>query len=364
MSQYFIGVDMHKSVAQVCVLDSAGETVQERRLELRAALDDTALFDFLRPFAAQGRIAVEAVGCGRWFVRQARDLGMDVLVVHPPELELRRSGRKTDREDARELARRLRLGDLDKHAVSYFATDVEYARRKVTRIRHAQVKRRQESVSGVRAMLDAAGVREVPADLTTKKAIAWLQSLGVMDKVTTVGFQTLVADVVNLNTQIAVLDAEIDSWEQDEKLAGLVPTMPLAGIQTVATVHCELGDVFRFSGARAVAAFSGLAPRVAQSGTGKAHTGSITKRGSPELRWILSQWAVRLLAFNDTAKAWAKERRARGSNKLRIALARRLVVGVYHTMRTGEVFSLEKCLFGKNPPKAPPTTRPGRDQAA
>ncbi len=117
------------------------------------------------------------------------------------------------------------------------------------------------------------------------------------------------------------------------------------GIQTAATIHYELGDLGRFGSSREVAAYAGVVPRVSQSGEGKAHHGRITKRGNGELRWILTQWAVRLLAFDPVTR-----KRAQGlgrklpKNKLRVALARRLLVGVYMMRTRGEVFSMSRCM--------------------
>jgi hypothetical protein len=73
--------------------------------------------------------------------------------------------------------------------------------------------------------------------------------------------------------------------------------------------------------------------------------GRLTKRGNPELRWIISEWAVRLLAFDPHARAWARPRLGRmHQNKVRMALARRLLAGVYVSQSRGEEFSLERCL--------------------
>ena len=73
--------------------------------------------------------------------------------------------------------------------------------------------------------------------------------------------------------------------------------------------------------------------------------GRITKRGNRELRWILSQWSVRLLSFNTLVKEWAKPLLLRmHRNKVRMALARRLLIGVYIMLTRGEVFSLKRCL--------------------
>ena len=59
----------------------------------------------------------------------------------------------------------------------------------------------------------------------------------------------------------------------------------------------------------------------------------------------MSQWAVRLLTTDVRVQAWAKPRLLRAhKNKVRIALARRLLVGVYVMLARGEVFSLERCL--------------------
>ena len=88
----------------------------------------------------------------------------------------------------------------------------------------------------------------------------------------------------------------------------------------------------------------GLVPKVAQSAD-KAHHGRLTRQGNSELRWILSQWAVRLLTSNPLVQPWAREMRRRmHKNKVRMALARRLLVGVWAMLTRGEVFDLRRCL--------------------
>jgi hypothetical protein len=109
----------------------------------------------------------------------------------------------------------------------------------------------------------------------------------------------------------------------------------------------ELGDLSRFRGSRQVSAYVGLAPRVTNSADTRHH-GRLTKRGNPELRWIVSQWAVRLLARGEPqVQHWAASRlRRMHKNKVRLALARRLLVGLYVSHCRGEEFSLDRCLVG------------------
>ena len=98
--------------------------------------------------------------------------------------------------------------------------------------------------------------------------------------------------------------------------------LPNAAAQTAATIVYELGDVTRFRNARAAASYAGLVPRVAQSAD-TSHHGRLTKRGSRELRWTLSQWAVRpLLATDARVKAWARPRLRRAhKNKAELGWA-------------------------------------------
>lgn len=71
----------------------------------------------------------------------------------------------------------------------------------------------------------------------------------------------------------------------------------------------------------------------------------MTKRGNQEVRWIVSQWAVRLFTRNAEGQAWARPRlRRTHTNKVRITVARRLIVGLYVSQTRGEAFSLTRCL--------------------
>jgi len=59
----------------------------------------------------------------------------------------------------------------------------------------------------------------------------------------------------------------------------------------------------------------------------------------------VGQWSVRLLAFNSTVKEWAEPLRLRmHRNKVRMALARRLLIGIYIMLTRGDEFSLDRCL--------------------
>jgi transposase len=345
MTKYHTGIDLHKAVAQICVFDAEGGIVKERRWPIPDRSAGDALIAYLAQWAQEGRFAVEALGVNRWFVNDCQAAGYDILVVHAAQLDLKKCGKKTDKRDAREIARRLRLDDLHRNARSYYPSEEEYGRRQLLRFRHRQMKRHTQAVNRIRALLNTYLLRPPLATLTSRKNMAWLKEVELPTADATFVLRTLIQDLESLGAQLASLDKRIRTLAKEPDVAMLQRELPNVGTQTAAMLLYELGDVTRFEHTREVAAYAGVVPTVNQSGEGHAHHGRITKRGNRELRWTLSQWAVRLLASDPVAKAWSRRQRAGlTKNKRRLALARRLLVGVYVTLSRGEVFSLERCL--------------------
>lgn len=344
---YFVGIDLHKEIIQVCVLDGRGEKVAEQRFLGGSIEEGHALVETLSQWKDGGRFAVEALGMNRWLVDSMRARCLNVVVVDAVKLNLRMLGKKTDRRDAYEIARRLWLGDIDKNALTYYPNEQEYGCRKLLRTRHKLVQVRQQLVNQVRGLLNAYRVAGPQGALTSKRNLDLLALIELSDELLTECLRRLEQALRSVQGSIDALSTRINVEASKEDVSLLHENLDGVGPQTALTLVRELGDVSRFKNARAVASYAGLAPRVANSAD-KAHHGKITKRGNSEVRWILNEWAVRLLAKNALVQRWAAPLlRRMHKNKVRIALARRLLIGVYFMLRRGELFSLERCLATK-----------------
>jgi transposase len=341
-TQYFVGIDLHKSVLQLCVLDAEGEIVcQERhRIEsLETGLETVASLERW----SSSRMAVEAVGLNRWFVNACRRSGFDLIVVDAGRLNLKALGKKTDRRDALEIARRLRMGDL-RHAETYYPSDDEYGVRQLERIRHDLVDQRTHLSNRIGSLLDAYKHPRPRGPLYSRPSLASLKAIRLPTPDLDRCLKALTGALEGVQESIAQLTDRIHERARETKVAALQEMMPQVGAQTALTLVYELGDVARFKNARAAASYGGLVPRVANSAD-LSHHGRITKRGNAQIRWILNQCAVRLLTTHSLAKKWAEPRlRRMHKNKVRTALARRLLVAVYFVLRTGEVFCMRRCL--------------------
>ena len=85
MTKYHVGIDLHKTVAQICVVDAQGEIVVESRHGLAGPAEGQLFVEHLAQWRS-GRFAVEAIGSNRWFVNACRERGLDVFVVHAAAL--------------------------------------------------------------------------------------------------------------------------------------------------------------------------------------------------------------------------------------------------------------------------------------
>lgn len=342
-AKYFIGIDLHKTITQVCVLDKDGEILEERRFTGGSLEDGQHVIKFLAQWS-DGLFCVEAVGFNRWLVNACLQEGLEIVVVDPGKLSLKMLGKKTDRRDAYEIARRLRLGDIRRNATTYYATELEYGRRKLVRTRHELVSIRQKLVNQIRAVLATYRISAAPRHLYRPGALKELLEIQVPNQDVGSCVKSLVSSLEAIQASVAELSKQIEKATRQDSRSQLLASLPSVGPLTATTLTSEFGDLSRFRNSKALASYAGLVPRVANSGD-KSHHGAITKRGNRELRWILTEWAVRLLSFNPLVKQWAIPRLKRmHRNKVRMTLARRLLVGLYAMFTRGEVFSLERCL--------------------
>jgi transposase len=96
------------------------------------------------------------------------------------------------------------------------------------------------------------------------------------------------------------------------------------GTYTAMVIIGELGDVGRFCRAKQVASYAGLTARVNQSGEHCYH-GHTSKQGSPWLRWLLIEAAMKLVQQDVALANFYQRIRKQSSDKIaRVAAAWKL----------------------------------------
>jgi transposase len=126
----------------------------------------------------------------------------------------------------------------------------------------------------------------------------------------------------------------------DKKLHSLLMSIPGIGVTIATTLIVELGDITRFPNGNCLVAFTGLDPRVKQSGIGLHHNTHLTKRGSPNLRRSLFLAASIAQRCDKELKTYYEKKRGEGKfyKEATVANARKLLYRVYAVWKRGTPF--------------------------
>lgn len=328
----YCGIDLHQKHSQICILDEAGEVVEQTRIP-------TSRASLARFFGKRGemRVVMEACGLSPWVSRAVAGHGHEVIVCSPRRVRLiAESTLKNDTVDAEVLARLVRIDPAFLKPIQHRDEEAQRLRCKLL-VRRSLVDARTAWINQVRGILRGFGYR-----VSGKNAATFVERV---DKMKLPGE---LRDVVEpLLEQIDLVTGEIERRNEElEKIGAAIPEVahldeiPGVGLLVALYFVVSVGDPHRFKSSRDVAAFFGLRPAMRESG-GSGRYGRITKEGDPEMRRLLTQAAHALMnTKRDTAlKGWANQLEARrGKAKAKVALARKLAVLMHHLWVTGEVY--------------------------
>ena len=316
-----IGIDLHRNRFSVCVLDEEGDIEVESEYETsRRGVErfretlmsmDTVVFE----------VSELAFGMHDALVSRVSR----VIVADPAKTRERSSGEaKTDRLDARRLAR---LGQ-DKHIAEAWVPDPETRRlRELVRF-HQQLTKITTKMSNIEYAKGAS--RSIGLSGPGGKGL-WANDRERAELLREAGRE--VAE--SARKQKAKLDMMFADWAVKTPEALLVMRHAGVGPWVAAVVIGAAGDIRRFENAQGFSSYTGLVPRVYQSGEG-CHHGRITKAGRKELRHALVQAAWSAVRSDPALKASFKRiARTRGEGKAIVAIARKIATRLWHLMTEG-----------------------------
>ena len=158
----------------------------------------------------------------------------------------------------------------------------------------------------------------------------------------------------SLAEHLAFLDREIARTEKSIRshidshpgLTGqreLLLSIPGIGEATAAKILGEIMDVKLYEGARQLAAFAGLAPRLHESGSSVRRRARLSKTGAPRLRKALYFPAIVAMRHNPHVRALSERLKERGKCPMQVigAAMRKLIHIAYGVLKSGKPFDPE-----------------------
>lgn len=335
MTQYYLGIDLHKVFAYWHLTNNEGEMLWQGKVPSNEKATSSKLSMLSVPLN-NTIAAIESVEHYGWYANILTKCGIgEVKLANPHKLRLiAENPLKNDKKDAEIIASYLRSGTLPE---SYLAPKEIRDLRELVRTRMYLARHRTSAKIRIRNALSKHGLVCKYKDIGGSKARMWLTHVSLPEDHK--------REVESLLNFISAIDTEVETFETEmKKRAKLYPevkilkTIPgIADIRAL-IIMAEVGDFSRFPNTHKLSAFAGLVPRSFSSG-GKERLGRITKRGSSLLRHAMVQAAQQahpkwgeLYTFKEAVELRTHKGGAR------VALARKMLGICWHLVRKNEPF--------------------------
>jgi transposase len=288
----FVGLDVHKEFISVAYIGEArdAELVFLGRIGTRQS-DIDKLIRNLRGKADEIVFVYEAGPCGYSLYRYLTKKGFQ-CVVAAPSLTPRKPGDrvKTDRRDARKLARLLRSGDL----TSVFVPMLEdEAIRDLSRAREDTLRDLKAAKQRLKALLLRLDIRYAGKADWKPAHLRWLSQIVCPTPAQQIAFQEYINAITRRVERLARLEDHLREMAHGWRLYPLVKAyqaMRGVAFEVAMTMVAELWDITRFRNPRELMDFLGLVPSENSTGS-RRRQGSITKAGNGHARRVLIEAA-------------------------------------------------------------------------
>ncbi len=279
------------------------------------------------------RVALEVTGSSWEILRILEPHVARVIVVSPDDTGIRQARAKTDRLDARTLAKLLWGGELDGVWTPDELTRV--LRRRLAR-REQLVRSRSRAKNEVHAVLMRRLKGRPPvSDLFGVGGRQWLRRLELpVEECETV--EGCMRHVEFLDAEIAEVERLIARQMLSCSDARRLMSVPGVNVICAASFLAAIGDIRRFKTSRQLAAYLGLDPKVRQSGREPARSGRISKQGSASARWALVEAAFSVVRQPGPLHAFYERLRARRGHQIAVVASARKLACLFWCLLTRE----------------------------
>lgn len=359
-----IGMDVHRSFAQVAILDSGKFTDN-----IRIDLEHDAVVAFGKSLRSEDEVILESTGNTAAIVRLLKPFVKRVVIANPLQVKAIAHARvKTDKVDAKILAQLHSAGFLPE---VWSADDETQGLRRLVSERAALVRTIRRVKSRVQAVLHANLVPKYAGHLFGKGGKRWLAEVPLPKLERDILFRHL-DELEWLNNKLEKMDRDLARISLDDQRSRKL--MSIAGISsTIATaIIAAIGDISRFPSPENLASYFGLTPRIRQSGDRGAIHGRISKQGNGLARTMLVEAAWSAASVPGPLRAFflrIKDRK--GLNVAAVATARKIAELIWQLLTKDEPYrwarpafvamKMRKLELRAGAPRAHGAAGPGRD---
>ncbi|WP_134707090.1 IS110 family transposase [Rahnella sp. CJA17(1/100)] len=335
-----VGIDIAKSVFQVCVWMVDGSIAYNKKISR------SKLLDCVRHFESGTLIAMEACSTSHFWGRTFRTMGYNVRLIPAQHVKAFVRSQKNDANDALAICETaLRPGIHFVPVKTAEQQDIKALRN----TRQLMVEQRTALANQLRSLLAEYGLIIPVGIQCLQQNLPELMEDASNELTFTVRrlLSTLREDMQALNERVTGLDKEIAALSSQQAAYRQLLTIPGVGPLIAAAFISEV-DAGQFSNGRELSAWCGLVPRQHSSG-GKQRLSSVTKNGNRSLRTLIIHGARSVMRCmkkrDDSLGLWLQRLEARrGFLKTTVALANKLTRIIWRVLTDGVDFNMQKAV--------------------
>jgi transposase len=322
----YFGLDVHKKFIQVCKLSESGNVLGNYRIDG----DHAAIEKFAKELKSSDSVVLETT-FNTWGVYNILKSSKAKVVVSDANQvrAIAHAKVKTDKVDAEILARLLKADFIpevkmpDEKTWSY--------RQLVSHMRHLS-KERTSIKNSIWGVLNRALIKPPYENLFTQKSIRWLDEIK-LEPFLRLQMNNLLLMLESVSVAVSECEEALEKIAMNEKDIQLLLSIPGVGLKVALGFVSAIGDVNRFETPNQLASYFGLTPRISQSAE-RSYSGRITKEGTAYGRWLAVEAAQSLaLSGSPITASYFKIKNKKGHNIAVTALARKLIVVVWHMLK-------------------------------
>ncbi|HKZ18892.1 MAG TPA: IS110 family transposase [Acidimicrobiia bacterium] len=336
-----VGMDLGRNSMVVALLTDGGELVAESSVRPDAA-GLGRLVDLTAQYCTSGEVVdgvVESMTGARFVYDFLTGFGWRVAIADALAVKgIGRVAAKTDKIDARVLA------DLSRRDLvpAIWIPDQEVrSNRERARFRIFLVHQRTGLKNRIHSGLIEFGRPCPVSDLFGKTGRQLLNQLDLNQPwAEHIGVCLQLID--HYDRLIAEIERDLRQQVLEHPYLELLVTVPGIGHILAYTIASEIGDINRFPTPKKLVGYTGLAPRVHQSG-GRDLRGPLTRNGPKHLRWALIEAAVHAAHHPVYAHHYQRTKqrlgRQQGPKVARVEVARRITTAIWWMLTKQQPFA-------------------------
>ena len=333
----FCGIDLHSNNSVVVILDESDKVIYSKR----HPNDLDEICGALMPYQSQlAGVVVESTFNWYWLVDGLQEHGFQVHLANTTAIKqydgLKHRG---DESDARHLAHVFRLGLLP---TGHIMPKEQRAVRDLARKRMQLVQQRSIHILSIETQMDQQHGAHMPSNLIKKLTCNDIDAMGI-------GAMEAIAMKANLNLmqstddQIDIIEKTLASHCRHHPGFPLLKSVAGIGDVLATVILLETGAIERFKDVGNYVSYCRCVGSVHTSNGKKKGEGN-TKNGNRFLAWAYVEAANFAIRYSEAAKKFYQRKRAKRNGIVAIkAVAHKLARACFHMLKTGEVFSVERC---------------------